>query len=1035
MQVHQEGRFETEICEHLAANGWLHSPDGAGYDKRLALFPEDVFGWLEDTQPDEFAKVVKVGTPGERKERERLLERLRKVLDTPHEKGGGTVKVLRKGFATGGATFVLAQFRPEHGKNPAVVENYQKMRLRVVQQVRYSTGNTNAIDLVLFLNGIPVATVELKTDFTQSIADAIAQYQNDRNPKGEPLLTPVSGAVVHFAVSSSDVYMTTKLAGVKTRFLPFNLGVDGGAGNPVNARGASTAYLWERVLERDNWLDILGKFVFVTQETTIDPISGERSTQTKTMFPRLHQWDVVTQLVDTTRVEGPGNRYLVQHSAGSGKTGSISWTAHRLAKLHDEADNPVFDSVIVITDRTVLDSQLQTAIREIEPGAGFIATIDDKAIRDAGQTSKSKVLAAELLKGTRIIVVTIQTFPFAMDAIRSERGLAGKRFAVIADEAHSSQTGETANKLRAVLTAEQIEELEDGGEFDTEAVLAAEVIARAESPNISYYAFTATPKAKTLEVFGRENEDGVPVAFHVYTMKQAIEEGYILDVLRGYQTYQLAFKIANSGSGDGDDEVDQANAAKRLVRWVQLHPTNIEQRVKIVVEHFRENVAHLLEGHAKAMVVTDSRKAAVRYKLAIDKYIESQGYDIGTLVAFSGSVTDDESGPDPFTEASMNPDVRGRDLAAAFATGEFQIMLVANKYQTGFDQPLLSAMYVFKRLDGVAAVQTLSRLNRTYTTPSGERKETTIVLDFVNKPDDIQEAFRPYYLDAHVETGSDRDIVHDLRSSLDEARIYTQDEINKTADIYVKAGYRSQAAAHNALTAAISPAKKRFGDAHKAAKIADDKAELARLEKFRHDAAAFVRVYDFMSQIEPYGPELEKYAIYLRLLNRLLEPNSTSDDVDLSGVTLKAVDQIAKGSADISLTPKGLKGITGVGDGTVREPKMVAMQAVIDRLNELFGDESLTADQTTTFVEGLLRALLANDRLVQQAAVNEKQQFLESPDLADSILDAVAGNQDAANRMSDVFYGGNGVSSELIRQVGILIYEWARAGDDDANDY
>ena len=639
MAIHQEKQFEVGICEHLAENGWLYSPDASGYDKQRALFPDDLFAWLEDTQPDELAKFVRVGDPNEAKQRDQLLDRLRAALDKPHDQGGGTVSLLRTGFAHVNARFRLAQFQPENTLNEATVDRYEKVRLRVVRQVFYSSTNNGSIDLVLFVNGIPVATLELKTDFTQSVEDAITQYRENRNPRGEPLLTPISGALVHFAVSNTDVYMTTKLAGAKSRFLPFNLGIDGGAGNPVNPNGSPTAYLWERILQRDNWLDIIGKFVFVKQETTVDPISGVRSTDTKLMFPRLHQWDVVTKLVEATRTEGPGHRYLVQHSAGSGKTGSISWTAHRLSKLHDHMNNPVFDTVIVITDRTVLDDQLQAAIREIEPGAAYIATINDKAIRDAGETAKSKVLAAELLKGTRIVVVTIQTFPYAMDAIRKEKGLAHRRFAVIADEAHSSQTGDTANKVRAVLSADELQALDDGGGIDTEAVLAAEASARASSPNVSFYAFTATPKAKTLELFGRYDDDIKPVPFHVYTMKQAIEEGYILDVLRGYQTYDLAFRIAQStraadGHTHNDRMVDQAAATKGLVRWVALHPTNIAQRVGIVVEHFRTNVAPLLEGHAKAMVVTDLRKAAVRYKLEIDKYIEDKGYEIGTLVGF-----------------------------------------------------------------------------------------------------------------------------------------------------------------------------------------------------------------------------------------------------------------------------------------------------------------------------------------------------------------------------------------------------------------
>lgn len=1018
-----EKKFETELCEHLAANGWLYSVNDIGFDKSRALFEEDIFGWLQDTQPEELAKVVKPGSAQETKQRAQLLDRIRKVLDTPHDAGGGTISVLRNGFSHLNAKFRMCQFRPDSGLNAKTVEAYGKVRVRVMRQVHYTAAHTGSIDLVLFVNGIPVATLELKTDFTQSITDAIRQYQQDRDPRGEPLLT---SAVVHFAVSDSDVFMTTRLAGEKTRFLPFNLGDGGGRGNPPNPHGAATSYLWQRILQRDNWLDIIGKFVFVTTETAIDPITGAKSTDTKTMFPRLHQWDGVTKLVDTTQLEGAGNRYLIQHSAGSGKTGSIAWTAHRLSKLHDADDKPVFDSVLVITDRTVLDDQLQRAVRQFEPNAGYIATIDDKAIRDAGETSKSKVLATELLKGTRIIVVTIQTFPYAMAAIRENKGLANKRFAVIADEAHSSQTGQTANRLKAVLTAEEQADIDDGGDIDVEAILAAETAARADSKNISYYAFTATPKAKTLELFGRPDEDGKPVPFHEYTMRQAIEEGYILDVLRGYQTYDLAFQIAQSTEGKESKLVDQSAATRGLIRWVALHPTNIDQRVEIVVEHFRENVADLLDGYAKAMVVCDSRKAAVRYKLAIDRYIADRGYDIGTLVAFSGTVSDPETPPGEFSESSMNPKAKGRDLAAAFATPEFRIMLVANKFQTGFDQPLLSAMYVFKRLSGVNAVQTLSRLNRTYTTPSGEVKSKTLVLDFVNKADDIQDAFEPYYLGARIERETDPNIVHDIAAKLDQAGIYTSAEIDAAALAWVKSGIKT---GHAELQSAVAPAQKRFRDAYEAAVTTDDKAEQDRLDLFRRDLATYVHVYDFMSQVIDYGnPDLEKRSIYYRLLERCIQGDSYKATVDLSDVTLKNVKQIDRGKVDISLSGEdsALSGITGAGSKQSRDPKLVALADVIDKLNELFGDDAFSDEQKANFVQGLLEALLASEQLVEQARVNTKKQFLESPHLADGVLDAVGDNQDAHNKMAEVFYGDGASREEIIRLVGSLVYEWVQ---------
>jgi type I restriction enzyme R subunit len=510
MADYHESQFEKELCEHLAANGWLYSPNDAGYDAARALFPEDVFGWLEATQPAELAKVVKPGAPDaeQRKTRDGLLDRIVKQLDTPLESGGGTLNVLRGTVKQVSARFEMCQFRPSNTLNETTVERYGQVRVRVMRQVFYSTGSRNSIDLVLFVNGLPVATVELKTDNTQTVQDAIVQYRTHRLPRDEPLLGFGNRALVHFAVSNAEVYMTTRLAGEKTFFLPFNMGDDGGAGNSPNPEGSATSYLWERVLQRDSWLNIIGRLMHVETSTDSDPITGRKSKQVTLLFPRFHQWDVVTKLLAAAKVEGPSHRYLAQHSAGSGKTNSIAWTAHGLATLYDDANEKVFDSVVVITDRTVLDAQLQEAIKQIEPRQGMVVQVTSaEALRqldpNAPSKSKSALLAKVLTEGRHIVVVTLQTFPFAMQAIRESKGLQGKRFAVIADEAHSSQSGQAASKLKAVLTAEELTDIEDGGEIDTDDVLAAEMTDRASSPNISYFAFTATPKQKTLELFGR----------------------------------------------------------------------------------------------------------------------------------------------------------------------------------------------------------------------------------------------------------------------------------------------------------------------------------------------------------------------------------------------------------------------------------------------------------------------------------------------------------------------------------------------------
>ncbi len=1022
MADYNEIKFEQEIAEYLASHGWLYSIDDTGYDRERALFPEDIFGWLEDTQSTELAKVVKNGSATERSQ---VLDRLVKVLDTPLEAGGGTLNVLRKGFSHISARFDLAQFKPESTLNLATVERYAKMRLRVMRQVHYSTATQHSLDLLLFVNGLPVATLELKTDFTQAITDAIAQYKKNRpvkdpaTGKPQPLFGFGTRALVHFAVSNDEVWMTTKLAGDKTYFLPFNRGtLDGGAGNPPAAGGKSaSAYLWEDIFDRDNWLAILGRFMHLDTKTSRDPISGEVKKSTTLLFPRFHQWDAVSRLTQAVTAEGPGNRYLIQHSAGSGKTNSIAWTAHRLARL--QVDNEkVFDSVIVVTDRNVLDAQLQDAIKQIDNDAGIVTAIDIDEARKQGATSKSGLLAKALTSGKLIIVVTIQTFPFAMAEIRQNSGLRGKRFAVIADEAHSSQTGQTATKLKAVLTADEVNELEDGGEIDVEALLAADASERAESSNISYFAFTATPKAKTLELFGRVPEAAeLPEPFHVYTMKQAIEERFILDVLRGYQSFQLAFKVA--GAAESENEVDQAEATKRVKQWVKLNPQTIAQKSALIVEHFRENVAVLLEGHAKAMVVADSRLAAVRYKREIDKYVDGKGYDIGTLVAFSGTISDAEYGIEDATEASLNPGAG--DLRKAFADDDRKVMIVANKFQTGFDQPLLCGMYVDRRLAGVTAVQTLSRLNRTYRTPSGQVKDTTTVVDFVNQPEDIQASFEPYFTDAFLETATDPNLVWDVAAKLDIAGIYEPSNIDAVVGAWVL-GRGNQA-----LDSAFAPAITRYTTRRDNAVVADDMTEFDALAIFRKDLGTFVRLYDFMSQIVDYGSaDLEKRSIFYRLFEKRLHDGTDKDDIDLSSLSLVAVRQVDKGQTDIDLGARvGLKGMTEAGSDSMKDPKLVALQEVIDRLNDLFGAEEFTQSQPESFVRALIERMLEDEGLVQQAKVNSVKQFAENPDFDEAVVDAVSDNQGAHNKIADYFWSNSPGRPTLILALAKAFHELA----------
>ncbi|HRL99852.1 MAG TPA: DEAD/DEAH box helicase family protein, partial [Acidovorax sp.] len=609
MALHNEIAFETDICNHLADHGWLYGAPGTegdarGYDTPRALYPADLLAWVQATQPDAWEALSKNhGAAAEAM----LLDRLRKALDDR-----GTLEVLRVGIDLLGlkSPLKLAQFKPALAMNPDLQARYAANRLRVVRQCR--TGHDDVIDLVLFLNGIPVATAELKTDFTQDMNAAVDQYRFDRIPKpkgksfAEPLLDFPRGALVHFAVSNRTVMMATRLQGPATRFLPFNQGDHGGAGNPANPNGHRTAYLWEQVWQRDSWLEIIGRYL-VTQRDSKKKVKGF-------IFPRYHQLDATRKLQAAVLAEGAGHKYLIQHSAGSGKTNSIAWTAHFLADLHDANNHKLFDSVLVVSDRNVLDAQLQEAIFDFERTKGVVATITGEG------GSKSSELAEALGGGKKIVVCTIQTFPFALKAVQELAATQSKRFAVIADEAHSSQTGEAASKLKQLLSAEELKDLADGGEVGTEDLLAVQMAARANDKGITYVAFTATPKAKTLELFGRRPQpdlpagpDNLPAPFHVYSMRQAIEEGFILDVLKNYTPYKLAFKLANEGKEWDEKQVERSEAMKGLMRWVRLHPYNISQKVAVVVEHFRENVQPLLDGHAKAMVVVGSRQEAVRW--------------------------------------------------------------------------------------------------------------------------------------------------------------------------------------------------------------------------------------------------------------------------------------------------------------------------------------------------------------------------------------------------------------------------------------
>ena len=1002
MSIHKEISFEVEICQHLTANGWLYADsDAAGYDRTKALFPADVLAWVQATQPQAWEVLSKNHGA---KAADALLTRLRDQLDQR-----GTLEVLRQGIDLLGLkqSLKLAEFKPALAINPEILARHAANRLRVVRQVRYSLANENCIDLVLFLNGIPVATVELKTDFTQSLTDAIDQYRFDRlpQPKGqaaEPLLSFPRGALVHFAVSNSAVAMVTKLAGPATRFLPFNLGDHGGAGNPVNPSGHRTAYLWEQVWARDSWLEILGRYLIAKRDS--------KKQLSEVIFPRYHQLDVTRKLQAAVLAQSKASAYLVQHSAGSGKTNSIAWTAHFLAELHGADHKKVFDSVLVISDRTVIDDQLQEALFSFQRQTGVVATITNET------SSKSAALAEALSGDKKIVVCTIQTFPFALAAVRELAATEGKRFAVIADEAHSSQTGQAAAMLKTVLSPEELAELDDGGEVSTEDLLAAQMAARAGESGITFIAFTATPKAKTLELFGTRpdpsqpaSETNLPAPFHVYSMRQAIEEGFILDVLQNYTTYKLAFKLAHGGKELDQTQVERSAALKSIMGWVRLHPYNISQKVQIVVEHFRTYVAPLLKGHAKAMVVVGSRVEAVRWQLAIRKYIAEHNYPIGTLVAFSGEVNDKDSGPEGFTErsTSLNPGLKG-DIREAFTGDDYRILLVANKFQTGFDQPLLCGMYVDKRLAGIQAVQTLSRLNRSH-----PGKDTTYVLDFVNEAEDVLAAFKTYHTTAELSAATDPNLVLNLRAKLDAAGHYDDNEVDRVVAVEL-----NPKATQGELVAALTPVADRLIRRYKAAqealtiaKAKDDKPgataaneALEALRLFKGDLGAFVRAYTFLSQIFDYGnTAIEKRSIFFKRLLPLLEFGRERDGIDLSKVVLTHHNLKDLGKRTLALgggeTPK-LDPLTETGGGKVQEKQTAYLAELIEKVNSLF-DGELTDHDKLVYVNNVIKGkLLESETLRQQAANNSKEQFANSPDLKTALLDAIMSALDAHTTMS-----------------------------------
>lgn len=948
-----ENAFETVIETRLLNHGYVRIAAKDNYDPERAIFKDTVLGFIRATQAKEWAKLEAIHKD---KTGPQILNDLCKWMDEH-----GVLATLRHGFKCYGRLLKVAFFKSAHSMNPELEAHYAANQVGITRQLFFSVRSKQSLDVVLSVNGIPVATLELKNPLTgQTVEYAREQYKNDRDPR-EPIFEFKRRTLVHFAVDTEAVLMATRLAGKATHFLPFNRGDNGGAGNPPDPAGRTyrTAYLWEEVLQRDSLLDLLAQFVHLQTDEKRDEHGRKVKTET-IIFPRYHQLQAVRMLTTTAQREGVGHNYLVEHSAGSGKSNTIAWLGHRLASLHNAKNERVFDSVIIITDRLVLDRQLQDNVYQFEHKMGVVQKIDED----------SRQLAEALENAVPIIITTLQKFPHVsrhLEKMAEERGkdktgrLSTRRCAVIIDEAHSSQGGEAATGLKEVLGGEALhneakKRAEEEGEADM-TLLFRDIAKRGQQANLSFFAFTATPKHKTLAVFGR---DGLPM--HRYTMRQAIEEGFILDVLKNYTTYKAYYNLIKAC--EEDPNVERKKAARALARFMQLHPYNISQKTEIMVEHFQTVTRHKIGGRAKAMVVTDSRQSAVRYKQSFDKYINEKGYTIKSLVAFSGTLQDPDLPNVSYTETAMNGGLPEKELPEKFGTPEYQVLLVAEKYQTGFDQPLLHTMYVDKRLAGIQAVQTLSRLNRIH-----PLKEEAFVLDFINAREDIREAFKTYYEGAQMGDEVDPAHLYTLKTELDAAGIYASDDVAQFCAVYFKPKERQSKQDHQTINAVLDKAVARF--------TARKKSNAEETELWRDKTQAFLNLYSFLSQIIPYqDTDLERAYVFLRHLITKL-PKRTGgvayqfdDDVKLEYYRLQ---KISEGSISLREgTAEKLYGPANVGTRVLHDSD-IPLSKLIDLVNDRFGTDFNQADQL--FFDQIVEAAVTNHELIEAAKVNPEDKF------------------------------------------------------------
>ena len=961
MSITTEKTFETALVQSLVEQGGYTEGNSQDYSAELGMFKNEVIKFLQESQPKRWEKISAIhGKDADN----RVIQRLYKELDLR-----GSLDVLRNGFVDYGVRFQMAFFQPASTLNPDAVDLYNKNSLKVYRQIFYSGKNKNSVDVLLCLNGIPVATLELKNQFTgQNVGNALKQYSTTRDNR-EVLFTFKKRALVHFAVDQDEVFMTTKLDGSKTYWLPFNKGSHNGKGNPQNPNGYRTAYLWENILPKDSWMEIIQNFVHLQTEEI--EVEGKIYKKEKLIFPRYHQLDAVRSIGENVLSTGIGKNYLIQHSAGSGKSNSIAWLAYRLSSLHNSTDERIFDSVIVVTDRKVLDQQLQNTIYQFEHKTGVVQKID----KDSTQ------LASALGYGTNIIITTLQKFPFVVDKVGE---LPDRKYAVIIDEAHSSQGGEASKKLKEVLTAKTLEqaEKEDTDDYSGDDFIREQIersaASRGQQPNISFFAFTATPKYKTLQVFGDKDANDKPKPFHLYSMRQAIEEGFILDVLQNYTTYELYFKLTKAI--EEDPNLNKKKAAKAIGKFVSLHPHNLAQKTEIIIEHFREIVSKKIGGKAKAMLVCGSRLHAKRYFEEVNRYIKDKGYEneIKILVAFSGKVTDEN-----YPEGVSEPEMTGygeKELPEIFDKDEYKLLIVADKYQTGFDQPLLHTMYVDKKLSGVKAVQTLSRLNRMH-----PGKEDTFVLDFANDRQTILDSFQPYYEITSVTEETDINHLYDLKARLDEFQVYWSQEIEAFANIYFDPKTKiNNAKQQKHLYAFTDPAVDRF------------KAipEIEKQDEFKKGLRSWTNLYAFLSQIMPFiDAEFEKFYAYAKLLQTRLPKRELSESLHLDDeVALEyyRLQKIKEGSIELQKGEEGeLSGTSEAGLKRAKDEEAL-LSDIINVLNEQFGTEFEEADKL--FFDQIEAELMEDEVLQTQARVNKIDTFKFAFD--DKFVDTLIGRMD-----------------------------------------